>query len=532
MSDELTYDYIVIGGGSAGSIVAGRLAEEGRHSVLLLEAGEPAENNPEVLSGDGFRYTFANDALLHDRLTVPQEHSDDRRIFVGTGRGMGGSGSINGTVYTRGDKLDFEQWPEGWRWDDNLPFYERLEARLEIQTQQPTRLTTAILEAAKATGFTHKDRLDDGHLCGCYGYETMNNTGVRRSSYVAFVKESNASTLEVRTLASVRGIEFNDARVSGVKFRQNGKDQVAKCSREVVFCAGALETPKLLMLAGIGPRAELEKFDITPILIEENIGKNLQDHPGVNYLLIGKEDADITLPQLYGFDRVRAGAELPEGQADVCFSAFANVDTMKSVSQRFMPYDRLPRFLHGSKAAKGVVRFFIRQGFKVPKVAQAMGKMYGLIAILGKPLSRGTVTLASKDPAKPAAVDPNYYAVPEDMETLVDAVLRNVQISKQPSLVEWGNYKASRVDPEDREAIADYIRKNTNTNYHFVGTCSMGDTDDCPVDTRLRLKGFDNVRIADASAIPVVPVSATNAPTMMLAYRAAEFIMEGAKGGA
>ena len=151
-----SYDYIVIGGGSSGCIVAGRLAEEGGYSVLVIEAGQSAEDNPETFTDNGFQISFANDALLHDRLTTKQANCGNKEIYVGSGRGMGGSGSINGMVYTRGDKHDYAQWPQGWQWEDNLPFFKKLEDRLGIQSKAPTVLTEKILDAAEMTGFKGK----------------------------------------------------------------------------------------------------------------------------------------------------------------------------------------------------------------------------------------------------------------------------------------------------------------------------------------------------------------------------------------
>lgn len=522
-----SYEYIVIGGGSSGCIIAGRLAEEGGHSVLLIEAGEAAENNPETFTDNGFQISFANDALLHDRLTTKQAACGDQEIFVGSGRGMGGSGSINGMVYTRGDKHDYVQWPEGWQWDDNLPFFKKLEDRLGIQTKEPTVLTEKILDAAEMTGFIRKNELNDGELCGYFGYNTLNNVNGRRSSYVAFLKESNSQNIRVETEAKLEKVNFEGKRAVSISYKQNGISHTAKCNKEVIFCAGTLETPKLLMLSGLGPADQLAKFGIPIVQDIPSIGRNLQDHTCVNILFKGKKNADFFHPQIYGFDRMNRETDLPEGQADVCFTSVASKTTMKAAALRLAPFEILSGKARFGGLARSLLRGAIKFVFRLPLISAPLDKAYGLVVIFGKPFSRGTVSLASNSPEDTAIIDPAYYSDPRDLQTMTNGVLRMMEISKQPQLMDWGNtVMSSGADAEDLEKLHEYIFKNTMTCYHYVGTCSMGDGDDYPVDTELRLKGTENIRIGDASTIPVVPVSATNAPTMMLAYRAAELILQ------
>ena len=522
-----SYDYIVIGGGSSGCIIAGRLAEEGGYSVLVIEAGQPAEDNPETFTDNGFQISFANDALLHDRLTTKQANCGNKEIYVGSGRGMGGSGSINGMVYTRGDKHDYAQWPEGWQWEDNLPFFKKLEDRLGIRSKAPTVLTEKILKAAEMTGFERKNDLNDGSLCGYFGYNTLNNVSGRRSSYVAFLKESNSQNIRVETEAMLENVHFEGKRAVGISFRKNGGSHAARCDKEVIFCAGTLETPKLLMLSGLGPKDELAKFGIPIIENIPSIGRNLQDHTCVNILFKGKQKADFFHPQIYGFERMNHETDLPKGQADVCFTSVASKTTMQAAALRLAPFELLKGKARFGGLARSLLRGVINFVFKLPLISAPLDKAYGLVVIFGKPFSRGTVSLASSNPEDPALIDPAYYQDPRDLLSMTNGVLRMMEISKQPQLTDWGNTViSSGADAETLEKLHEYIFKNTMTCYHYVGTCSMGESHAYPVDTQLRLKGTENIRVADASAIPVVTVSATNAPTMMLAYRAADLIMK------
>ena len=219
--------------------------------------------------------------------------------------------------------------------------------------------------------------------------------------------------------------------------------------------------------------------------------------------------------------------DLPEGQADVCFTSVASKTTMQAAALRLAPFELLKGKARFGGLARSLLRGVIKLVFKLPLISAPLDKAYGLVVIFGKPFSRGTVSLASSNPADPALVDPAYYQDSRDLLSMTNGVLRMMEISKQPQLTDWGNtVMTSGADAETLEKLHEYIFKNTMTCYHYVGTCSMGDDDAYPVDTQLRLKGIENIRVADASAIPVVTVSATNAPTMMLAYRAADLIMK------
>ena len=209
-----TYDYVVVGGGSAGCIAAAQLAEDPQVRVLLLEAGPRAEDHPETLSADGYKHAFINDEVIWERFTSPQPHAGGQRIFAGTGTVLGGSGSVNGMVYTRGDARDYDEWPSGWRWSDVVPDFERIESQLRPRPRPPTRWTEACISAAVTCGFRRSEDFSGGDLGNVVGYEPMAYEGDRRrSSYVAFLKDAGPrSNLVVRARAFVHRLVFDEGR--------------------------------------------------------------------------------------------------------------------------------------------------------------------------------------------------------------------------------------------------------------------------------------------------------------------------------
>jgi choline dehydrogenase len=532
MSTAESFDYIVIGAGSAGCIVAARLAETRMGTVLLLETGAGEEQNPEILAADGFKDAFANDHTMHDRLSLPQGKLVKRPIYAGSGRGMGGSGSVNGTVYTRGDAQDFACWPSGWQWDDVVPAYEAVEQRLRVRFRQPTALTERCIRAAESIGFTQKNSLNDGDLNGFIGYNDMNFEGeLRRSSYVAFILDNAAAQLDlltIRTHSTLQRIIFDDNKTAvAIEYCESGVTKQALIRREIILCAGALETPKLLMLSGVGPQPELAKFAIPPVLHVESIGKNLQDHPMVCLFYEGKQASDFGFPQLYGFHRFNTALSLPDTQADTCLTLFAAAAVMRHTLHRMMPLMLLPQALYRYRILRRAIRTAVDTAFKLPPLKNFVSRLYGVVVILGKPVSRGQLRLRSVNPSDSAHIDLAYFAHADDLTTITAGIQQTLQMMQHPSMAEWGNKLVSTgAASSDEQTLQKWIEKSVATSFHFAGTCTMGEADHAPVDSRLRLKGTRNVRVADASVIPEVPVSALNAPTMMIGYRAVEFIRE------
>jgi choline dehydrogenase len=529
INSQQIFDFIVVGGGSAGCVVAGRLAEANVGSVLLLEGGDAAEANPETLSADGFRRAFANDALIIDRMSEPQSACANRTIFAGSGRGMGGSGGVNGMVYTRGDKLDYSQWPEGWHWSDVEPTFQKLENRLRVRFHQATAFTEIAIAASEAAGFQRKHGLNDGELCGFMGYNDMNmEADQRRNSYIAFIAEQTATNLLVKTNALVSKILFDEQQQAiGVEATIDNHQQRFMATKEVILSAGALETPKLLMLSGIGPKQHLESLGISVINDVPSIGNNLQDHPNVAIMFRGKKPLDFGFPQIYGFFRSNPQLKLPPAQADTCIAWLAAHRTVQETMKRMGP----AMLLRGKKFFNPLLRSVLRSCFSLlfslPPVNHFISTLYGLIVILGKPVSRGSLRLASRNAADPAVIDLAYYQDEADIETMLNGVGVAKKIAASAGLNSWGNKSLSAASiSNDRETLKKWILNASMTTFHYCGTCSMGEQSDAPVDTRLRLKGFGKIRIADASVIPVIPVSALNAPSMMIGYRAVDFILE------
>ncbi|MCA9524398.1 MAG: GMC family oxidoreductase [Myxococcales bacterium] len=528
-----TFDIVICGGGSAGCVVAGRLCElDPTLRVALVEAGDEPARNPEVLRADGYKDAFANDAVIWERFSAPQPGCDDHRLFVGSGRGLGGSGSVNAMVYTRGARADFDAWElDGWRWDDLVEDFAAVERVLRLNRRPPTTMTEVCIEAAEQVGFERATDFNDGRLSGRLGYEWMNYDGdERRSSYVSFLlPKRDHPNLDVMTRTRVQRLLVDGDRVTGVEVHDaEGRPRVLEAKREVVLAAGAIETPKLLLLSGIGPREAIEPHGIRLRHELTGVGANFHDHPNVTLFFRGKQAVDFNYPQLYGFHRANPWTDWTEDEADVCYVFYPARSSFREALVRLLPGIALPQPLYRVDALRQGMREGVKLAFESQTLRDFIARIYGLVVILGKPQSRGSVRLRSASPADEALVDPAYFSDPADMDTMIFAVRHARRIANALPLCRWGNDELmpgwSKTNHIDLER---FIRGNAMTTYHFAGTCRMGHDAASVVDTRLRVRGLRGLRIADASVIPTVPVSALNAPSMLIGYRAARFVHEG-----
>ncbi len=521
------YDYIVVGGGSAGCVLAAELSSDPGVRVLMLEGGPSAEAHPETLRADGYKDAFINDAVMCERFSVPQEHAGHQRFFSGTGTVLGGSGSVNGMVYTRGAREDYAEWPTGWHWDDIQEDFRTIEATLRPHRREPTEWTEACIASAEQLGFARKQDLNDGGMSNVIGYEWMSYEGAsRRSSYVAFIKDAGARpNLTVLSEARAHRVLFEgEKRARWVEFEHDGHLQRARAEGEIILCAGALETPKLLMLSGVGPAEHLREFGLTVIADRPSVGAELHDHPNVPVFFKTQRDIDCHYPQLYSFFRTNGSSDLPATQSDTCYVYWPAPSSLEQMAKRMLPPKVVPHSLYGPRSRE-LVRKLVGGAFQFEAVQQFARRLFGIILILGKPKSRGTLRLTSPSVRQQARIDPAYYSHEEDMQTMVQGVRIARQIAEADGLSQWG---AKEMMPGRRtktdEAIAKYVRSNSITTYHFAGTCSMGESDEQVVDPQLRVRGVQGLRVADASAIPNTPVSALNAPSMLIGYRAARAI--------
>jgi choline dehydrogenase-like flavoprotein len=517
------YDYVIVGAGSAGCVLANRLSEDPDTSVLLLEAGPPDTN-------DLIHIPAVFGALMRtdqdwDHSTVWERQLHNRRVYLPRGKMLGGSSSLNAMIYIRGNPVDYDEWRDdlgcaGWGFDELLPYFKRSEDNergasdlhgaggpLAVQEcRAGTAMASLFVQAAEAYGLPANPDFNGVAQDGVGRYQVTHRNGARASTAVCYLHPvMDRPNLEVRTRQHVLGLTFDGKRAVGAAgVDGNGIPFDARAEREVIVSCGAYDSPKLLMLSGIGRPEELEKLQIPLVAHAPEIGANLQDHPTAGCVwLSGRDDS------LFGTFIEENVARYQQGEGPLTSNAAESGGFVRT-------RDGLPA---PDVQMHFVSALYVHEGL-VPGDAHGLS----LSACVLKPRSRGFVAIGSPDPtAKPIIVH-NYFDDSEDLGTAVRGVRMVMEIARQEPLagaISGPLYAPASDSDADIEA---HIREVAQTIYHPVGTCRMGSDATSVVDTELRVRGVEGLRVVDASVMPTVPRGNTNAPTIALAERAADLI--------
>lgn len=530
------YDYIVVGGGSGGNVVATRLVEAGNR-VLLLEAGKTDDVLMVKAPAGIFKLTTTERSLVHK--TIAQPEAGGRPLFIPTGFTLGGGSSINGMIYIRGQPEDYDDWAAlgnvGWGWDDVLPYFlkaennQRLSNRVHgnsgpLPVSDPTYkhpLSQAFVRAAQQAGYDYSDDFNRAIQAGSnqHGqegvgyYQTTTRNGQRASTaaaYLSRVRKNKNLTLHLKS--PVSRILIEGRRAVGVVARINGgAEREIRARKGVVLSAGALVSPKILMLSGVGPGAHLQQKGVQVKLDLPGVGRNLHDHLEVH--VTGETREPISMVgQDRGLRKIRHGIEWVFFKQGILTSNIVEAggffdtdgDGRPDIQIHVIPgingdFDRPPLPGHGISLDPGFLR----------------------------PKSRGEVTLKSNNPDDHAVVDPHFLEAQEDVDTLIAGVHLSRKIMAQPALASILSRELLPGSNFNTDAeLERFVRKYAKTVYHPVGTLKMGNDGHSVVDNRLKLKGLDNLWVSDASVMPQIVSGNTNAPTIMIGERAADFILQ------
>jgi choline dehydrogenase len=528
--DTIEADYIVVGAGSAGCTVAARLSEDPHTRVVLLEAGGD-DTNRWIHIPLGFGKTFADPSVNWCYETEPDAGAAGRKVFWPRGKVLGGSSSINGMVYIRGQAEDFDHWRQlgntGWSFDDVLPYFKRAEDQVRggddfhgsggplcVSDVEKHPIAEAFIESAMALGFQRNDDFNGATQDGVGYHQTTTRKGKRCSTAVGYLQPArHRANLAVVTNALSEKIVFEGRRAVGVQYREGGVLKTARARREVILCSGAINSPQLLLLSGIGPAAQLAQHGIAVVQDLAGVGQNLQDHYSAPIKLKARLPVTVNDVMLSNFRKLKVGIEYYTRRT----GPLAMISSPAALFARTRP-----------ELATPDVKCSISP-FSADRPQDGLHKFSGftLIAYQLRPESRGEIRLKSANPADPPAMIPNYLSDAVDQRAIVDGLKICRRVLAHPTLAQ---FVAEEFQPgpavASDDALLQYARERGGTVYHPTSTCKMGVDTMAVVDPTLRVIGVEGLRVADASVMPTVISGNTNAATIMIGEKLADLLRE------
>ena len=531
---SLQFDFIIVGAGTAGCLLANRLSANGKYTVALLEAGG-SDNYHWVHIPVGYLYCMGNKRTDWLYKTTKQKGLNGRELNYPRGKVMGGCSSINGMIYMRGQANDYDQWRqmgnEGWSWDDVLPYFKNMEDSYEGENKfhgsggewkvNQQRLSWEVLDSFKEAtieaGIPQVDDFNEGNNFGVSYFKVNQNDGLRWNTVKAFLKPvKNRKNLRVISKCEVSKIILKNKKAKGVKVFRNGKSEEIYVNREIILSSGAIGSPKILELSGIGNPNILSKLGIDTEVESKNIGENLQDHLQLR-VIYELENAKTLNQKANSFiGKLGIGLEY----------------ALKRTGPMSMAPSQLGLFAMSDKSHETPNLQFHVQPLSLDKFGEPLHNFPGLTASVCNlnPQSRGNIHIVSKDYKIAPSIDPNYLSAEQDKIVAAQSIKLARKIISQPAMKKYNPKEyAPGIQFQSEDELKKVAGDIGTTIFHPVGTCAMGTNVSSVTDSNLKVRGVEGLRIADASIMPTITSGNTNAPTLMIAEKASEMILKSNK---